>query len=427
MPISSKNNTPLAEQLRPQTLDDFIGQTHLLGENAPLRLAVQAKRIPSMILWGPPGVGKTTLALLLAKSVDAVFIKLSAVMAGLKEVREAFALAKTSQEHDKNTILFVDEVHRFNKTQQDAFLPHIESGLITFIGATTENPSFEMQSALLSRLEVFILEPLSPIELATILERAIQEAMPTTVVDEAGKDFLIASADGDARTLINFVELLSLTRQSMLRLTEIESLVTKSLRRFDKRGEQFYDQISALHKAVRGSNPDAALYWFCRMIDGGADPLYIGRRLVRMASEDIGLADPRSLEIALAAFDAYDRLGSPEGELALVQALLYLAAAPKSNAAYRAYQDAMRWVKEDGTRPVPLHLRNAPTRLMKRLGYGKGYRYAHDEPFHFSPGQSYFPDHMPHKQFYWPSQEGVESRIAERLKKLRELEEKIHD
>jgi len=251
--------------------------------------------------------------------------------------------------------------------------------------------------------------------------------MPTTVVDEAGKDFLIASADGDARTLINFVELLSLTRQSMLRLTEIESLVTKSLRRFDKRGEQFYDQISALHKAVRGSNPDAALYWFCRMIDGGADPLYIGRRLIRMASEDIGLADPRSLEIALAAFDAYDRLGSPEGELALVQALLYLAAAPKSNAAYRAYQDAMRWVKEDGTRPVPLHLRNAPTRLMKRLGYGKGYRYAHDEPFHFSPGQSYFPEHMPHKQFYWPSQEGVESRIGERLKKLRELEEKIHD
>ena len=425
MPMSlPKSNPPLAEQLRPQTLSDFVGQSHLLGKDGPLRLAFTAKTIPSMILWGPPGVGKTTLALLLAQSVDAAFIKLSAVMAGLKEVREAFSMAETARAQGRKTIFFVDEVHRFNKTQQDAFLPHIESGLITLIGATTENPSFEMQSAILSRLEVFILEPLGEEDLKTILARAMKAAMPETVIDEEGVAFLIASADGDARTLINFVELLALTKRTSLHLADIETLVKKSLRRFDKRGEQFYEQISALHKSVRGSNPDAWLYWFCRMIDGGADPLYIGRRLIRMASEDIGLADPRALEITIAAFDAYDRLGSPEGELALAEAVLYLAAAPKSNAIYRAYQKAMRWVKQDGSRPVPLHLRNAPSRLMKDLGYGKGYRYAHEEPSHFSPGQTYFPDQMPKQQFYTPTKEGIEGKIAERLQRLQELEEK---
>jgi putative ATPase len=369
-------------------------------------------------------VGKTTLARLMADAFNAEFIAISAVLAGVKDIRDAVARAEQMREQfGRATILFVDEVHRFNKAQQDAFLPFVERGVLTFIGATTENPSFEVNGALLSRAAVYVLHPLSADELATLLQRAVTAAMPGTVVDDAARDALVAYADGDGRRLVNLVEQLATAageaQRTTLDLAFVEATIARSLRRFDKGGEAFYDQISALHKAVRGSDPDAALYWMCRMLDGGADPLYVGRRLLRMASEDIGLADPRALGIALDAVATYERLGSPEGELALGECVLYLACAPKSNAAYVAYETARAFIREDGSRPVPLRLRNAPTRLMKTLGYGKGYRYAHDEADAYAAGERYLPDDMPDVSFYAPTDRGAEARIRERLDALR--------
>lgn len=398
---------PLAERLRPKTLDEVVGQTHLLGENKPLRLAFQSGKLPSMILWGPPGVGKTTLARLITNTADAEFIAVSAVLSGIKDIREAVDRAElTLQQHQRRTILFVDEVHRFNKSQQDAFLPFVESGLITFIGATTENPSFEVNSALLSRAQVFVLNALSEQELAQLLERGRALVAPNVTLTEAVKEQILAYADGDARRLLNFAEGL-FNAALEAKITEIDdaflqSTMANKLRRFDKGGEAFYDQISALHKSVRGSNPDAALYWFLRMIDGGADPLYLGRRIVRMAVEDIGLADPRAQTMALEACQIYERLGSPEGELALSNAVIYCAVAAKSNAAYMAYNQAKAFVASDKSRPVPLHLRNAPTKLMKALDYGKEYRYAHNEPDAYAAGEHYFPEDLQAIQFYQP-------------------------
>ena len=420
--------TPLAERLRPKTIGDVIGQRHLLAPGKPLAVAFAAGKPHSMILWGPPGVGKTTLARLMAKAFNSEFIAISAVLAGVKEIREAVARAQAvRQQYDRPTILFVDEVHRFNKAQQDAFLPFVERGLLTFIGATTENPSFEVNSALLSRAAVYVLHPLSAPELAELLQRAAAAAMPGRIVDEAAADALVNYADGDGRRLINLVEQLATAageaRRTTLDVGFVEETIARSLRRFDKGGEAFYDQISALHKAVRGSDPDASLYWMCRMLDGGADPLYVGRRLIRMASEDIGLADPRALTQALDAVATYERLGSPEGELALAQCVVYLACAAKSNAVYTAYGAARAFISEDGSRPVPLRLRNAPTRLMKGLGYGKGYRYAHDEADAYAAGERYLPDDMPDVTFYQPTERGLEARIAERLRALRTRDE----
>ena len=420
---------PLAERLRPKTLDEVVGQTHLLGAGKPLRLAFQSGKLPSMILWGPPGVGKTTLARLIANTADAEFIPLSAVLSGIKDIREAVERAElTLQQHGRKTILFVDEVHRFNKGQQDAFLPFVESGLITFIGATTENPSFEVNSALLSRAQVFVLSALSETELALLLDRAQQLVAAGIKLTDAVREQVLAYADGDARRLLNFAEGLFNAAQGA-GITEIDeaflqTTMASKLRRFDKGGEAFYDQISALHKSVRGSNPDAALYWFLRMIDGGADPLYLGRRIVRMAVEDIGIADPRAQTMALEACQIYERLGSPEGELALSNAVIYLAVAPKSNAAYMAYNQAKAFVAQDKSRSVPLHLRNAPTKLMKALDYGKEYRYAHNEPEAYAAGESYFPDELPPQQFYVPTPRGLEGKIAEKLAHLRELDAK---
>jgi putative ATPase len=421
--------TPLAERLRPKNIGEVIGQRHLLGPGKPLAVAFASGKPHSMILWGPPGVGKTTLARLMADAFNADFIALSAVLSGVKDIRDAIARAEaTLAQSGRHTILFVDEVHRFNKAQQDAFLPFVEKGLVTFIGATTENPSFEVNSALLSRATVYVLEALSADELSLLLDRAVAAAMPAVAIAASARDAVIAYADGDGRRLLNLVEQLAVAAQEA-RKSEIDgdfvgTAITRSLRRFDKGGEAFYDQISALHKSVRGSDPDAALYWFCRMLDGGADPLYVGRRMIRMASEDIGLADPRALQMTLDAVATYERLGTPEGELALAQAVIYLACAAKSNAVYVAYGAARAFIAEDGSRPVPLHLRNAPTRLMKNLGYGKDYRYAHDEEDAYAAGETYLPDGMAPPEWYRPTGRGLEARIAERLAELKHRDAK---
>jgi putative ATPase len=425
--FAQSHPVPLAEALRPATLDEVIGQQHLLGEGKPLRLAFAARKLHSLILWGPPGVGKTTLARLMANAFDAEFMSLSAVFSGVKDIREAVAQAESVRAtHGRPTILFVDEVHRFNKSQQDAFLPYVESGLLTLVGATTENPSFEVNSALLSRASVYVLNPLSPEEMGILFERACQKALQGLSFDDDARSRLIGQADGDARRLINLLEQ-TRTAAATANLTQIDgafidNTLAQSLRRFDKGGEAFYDQISALHKSVRGSNPDAALYWFCRMLDGGADPRYLSRRIVRMAWEDIGLADPRGMQIASDAAATYERLGSPEGELALAEAVLYLAMAAKSNAAYVAYNAARAFIAKDGSRPVPLHLRNAPTRLMKELDYGKDYRYAHDEAGGYAAGEKYFPETMPAVEWYRPVARGLEIKIGEKLEHLRSLD-----
>jgi len=415
--VAPEAAAPLAERLRPKTLDEVVGQKHLLGPGKPLRVAFESGKPHSMILWGPPGSGKTTLARLMAKSFEAEFIALSAVLSGVKDIRDAVQTAEHSlAQGGRRTILFVDEVHRFNKAQQDAFLPFVERGLFTFVGATTENPSFEVNSALLSRATVYVLEGLSTEELGLLMDRSGVE------LDAQARERLAGFADGDARRLLNAIEILSNAKPAGLIDGEFaEQTLAKNLRRFDKGGEQFYDQISALHKSVRGSDADASLYWMVRMLDGGADPLYLGRRIVRMAIEDVGLADPRALRLALDACETYERLGSPEGELALAEAVLYLAACAKSNAGYTAYNAARAFVREDGTRPVPLHIRNAPTRLMKDLGYGKGYRYAHEEPDAFAAGESYFPEGMPEVRWYVPTERGLEGRIREKLEELRRL------
>ena len=420
---------PLAEQLRPTTLDEVVGQSHLLAANKPLRLAFQSGKLPSMILWGPPGVGKTTLARLIANTADADFIPISAVLSGIKDIREAVERAEhTLQQSGRKTILFVDEVHRFNKGQQDAFLPYVESGLITFIGATTENPSFEVNSALLSRSQVFVLNALSDEELGILLDRAQALVAAKVDVSNDAREQIISYADGDARRLLNFLEGLFNAADSAgvtaIDLAFLQTTMASKMRRFDKGGEAFYDQISALHKSVRGSNPDAALYWFLRMLDGGADPLYLGRRIVRMAIEDIGLADPRAQSMCLEACQIFERLGTPEGELALANAVIYLAVAPKSNAAYQAYNQAKAFVANGDSSPVPLHLRNAPTKLMKDLDYGKAYRYAHNEPEAYAAGVDYFPDGLTPPPFYIPTPRGLEGKITEKLAHLRDLDKK---
>ncbi|MHB1214566.1 MAG: replication-associated recombination protein A [Thiobacillus sp.] len=425
-PARDDPNAPLAERLRPHSLDDVVGQTHLLGPGKPLRLAFDSGKLHSMILWGPPGVGKTTLARLTAQAFNADFIAISAVLSGVKDIREAVERARMNQTIGRHTIVFVDEVHRFNKAQQDAFLPHVEGGLFTFIGATTENPSFEVIGALLSRAQVYVLKSLTPDELGQLMQRALKE-LPDLTLGEGVDTILAAYADGDARKLLNLLEQLDTavhTQQvDVVDTAFVENALAQSLRRFDKGGEAFYDQISALHKSVRGSAPDAALYWLVRMLDGGADPRYLGRRLIRMASEDIGLADPRALGITLDAVATYERLGSPEGELALAEACLYLACAPKSNAAYVAYNAARAFVQINPSNDVPVHLRNAPTKLMKELGYGRAYRYAHDEPDAYAAGERYFPDDLQEQQFYQPTPRGLEGKIADKLAHLRALDE----
>jgi putative ATPase len=425
---SAPVHQPLAERLRPQTLGEVIGQQQLLGEGMALRLAFESGQPHSCILWGPPGVGKTTIARLMAHAFDAQFITISAVLGGVKDIREAVERAEMARDGlmGQRTIVFVDEVHRFNKSQQDAFLPHVESGLFTFIGATTENPSFEVNSALLSRAAVYVLKSLEADDLHQLIERA-KAIGAVPAVEPAAADRLIAYADGDARRLLNTLETLSVAaaREKLEEVTDtwLMRVLGERMRRYDKGGEQFYDTISALHKSVRGSDPDAALYWFVRMIDGGAEPRYLARRLIRMASEDIGLADPRALRMALDAADVYERLGTPEGELALAECVVYLAVAPKSNAVYKAFNEAKAFVKKDGTRPVPMHLRNAPTQLMKALDYGKGYRYAHDEEGGFAAGESYMPEGLSAPSFYRPVERGLEIRIAD---KLRELKKRNH-
>jgi len=418
---------PLAELMRPQSLDDVVGQGHLLGPDKPLRVAYESGKLHSMILWGPPGVGKTTLARLMARAFDAEFIALSAVLSGVKDIRDAVAHAENVlQQSGRATILFVDEVHRFNKAQQDAFLPFVERGLVTFIGATTENPSFEVNGALLSRAAVYVLKPLAEEDLAQLFSRAFVKAFPALAYSGKACDLVVGAADGDARRLLNMVEAIG-NAAAMRKVAEVDdafvqATLAQNLRRFDKGGDAFYDQISALHKSVRGSSPDAALYWMVRMLDGGADPLYVGRRLVRMAVEDIGLADPRALRLSLDACETYERLGSPEGELALAQAAIYLACAAKSNAAYVAYNEARSLVQSDKSRPVPEHLRNAPTKLMKELGYGRSYRYAHDEADAYAAGENYFPEGLEDTSFYRPTSRGLEGKIAEKLAQLRELD-----
>jgi putative ATPase len=427
--FATEPKKPLAEALRPHTLDEVIGQTHLIGPGKPLRLAVEAGIPHSMILWGPPGVGKTTLARILAVSFEAEFIPLSAVFSGVKDIREAVERAQaTLAQNGRSTILFVDEVHRFNKSQQDAFLPYVESGLFTFIGATTENPSFEVNSALLSRAQVYVLNALSDEELKQLLQR-VQDSgsLGTLAFEDTAVETLTGYADGDARRFLNLLEqtrTAALARKAATVTADfLSEVLTVNARRFDKSGDAFYDQISALHKSVRGSNPDGALYWLTRMLDGGADPRYLARRLVRMAWEDIGLADPRAARVALDAAETYERLGSPEGELALGQAVIYLAIAAKSNAGYNAYNAARAFVAKDKSRPVPIHLRNAPTKLMKELGYGHEYRYAHDEPYAYAAGETYLPEGLEDLNWYTPTERGLEAKIGEKLAFLRQLDE----
>ena len=418
---------PLAEILRPKKVHDIVGQIELLGEGQSLKVAIEGKSLPSMILWGPPGVGKTSVAHVISNCIDAEFLSISAVLSGVKEIREAIEKAQFMKEHQqRNTILFVDEVHRFNKSQQDAFLPHIESGLITFIGATTENPSFEVNSALLSRCQVYVLKALNEKELESILDKALK-LYPERSINEEARNLVVTYADGDARKLINLVEMLLSSRaavnSSAIDELDVKKIVADKTRRFDKGGDQFYDQISALHKSVRGSDPDAALYWLFKMLDGGADPLYLSRRIIRIAIEDIGLADPRAQTIALEAYQIYERLGFPEAELALSNAVIYLSMAPKSNSAYHAYNMVKKYIANQGHFNVPIHLKNAPTKLMDNLGYGKNYRYAHNEDHAYAAGEKYFPDELEPVEFYKPTDRGLEKKISEKKLFLRQLDQ----
>ena len=429
--MNNESSTPLAELLRPKNIKDIVGQNHLLGDGQSLKVAIDSGNLPSIILWGPPGVGKTTIARVIALNVDAQFISLSAVLSGVKEIRESVEKAEfASQQQNKKTILFVDEVHRFNKSQQDAFLPHIESGLIIFIGATTENPSFEVNSALLSRCQTYVLKTLSLDDLNKIIDKIIDNCN-NIKIDKLARDIILGYSDGDARRLINLLEMLinslKSKKNTIINPELVEKIISDKVRRFDKSGEQFYDQISAMHKSVRGSNPDASVYWLLRMMDGGADPLYLARRILRISIEDIGLADPKAQTIALEAYQVFERLGYPEGELALINAILYLALAPKSNASYMAYNEIKSFINEHQQFDVPIHLRNAPTKLMKNLDYGKNYRYAHNEPDAYAAGVKYFPDEMKPLKFYKPTNRGLEIKIKEKLDYLKTLDDSYKD
>jgi putative ATPase len=420
--VAEKEFSPLADRMRPRKLDQVFGQSHLLGPGKPLRQAIEANKLHSMIFWGPPGTGKTTIARLIAEYSDARFITLSAVLAGVKDIREAIEQARQFQ---GPTVLFIDEVHRFNKAQQDAFLPHIEDGTILFVGATTENPSFELNNALLSRTRTYVLKPISSEDIDSVVQRALEDEEAGLGklglgIDPAALEILTQAADGDARRALTYLEIISdLVEGQHIEAELVAEIAQQGPRRFDKGGDVFYEQISALHKSVRGSDPDAALYWFCRMIDGGCDPVYIARRVVRMAVEDIGIADPRGLELCLNGWQTYERLGSPEGELALAQGIVYLACAAKSNAIYKAYGQAMDDARNSGSLEVPMHLRNAPTRFMEEQGYGDGYRYAHDEADAFAAGESYMPEALEGRQYYHPVDRGLEIKIAEKLERLR--------